>query len=80
MMLVIESARDDILNRKKILPCTEPVRTREGRVSISAETRSLLLDGRIYDCRPGETVLEAQGSSISSSPAAVTPSETWRSP
>ena len=28
-------------------------------MSISAETRKLLLDGRIYDCRPGETVLEA---------------------
>jgi ferredoxin len=28
-------------------------------VSISAETRSLLLGGRIYDCRPGETVLDA---------------------
>jgi NAD(P)H-flavin reductase/ferredoxin len=28
-------------------------------VSISAETRKLLLDGRIYDCRPGETVLDA---------------------
>ena len=28
-------------------------------MSISAETRNLLLDGRIYDCRPGETVLEA---------------------
>ncbi len=26
---------------------------------ISAETRNLLLGGRIYDCRPGETVLEA---------------------
>ncbi|MGH7888473.1 MAG: 2Fe-2S iron-sulfur cluster-binding protein, partial [Candidatus Binatia bacterium] len=28
-------------------------------MSISAETRKLLLDGRIYDCRPGETVLDA---------------------
>jgi ferredoxin len=28
-------------------------------VSISSETRKLLLDGRIYDCRPGETVLDA---------------------
>ena len=28
-------------------------------MSISAETRKLLLDGRVYDCRPGETVLDA---------------------
>ena len=28
-------------------------------MSISSETRKLLLEGRVYDCRPGETVLDA---------------------